>query len=477
MTAQHRTATGLTHLLTAALVVSGGCFIASAQHPQVLSHLAPHLIADTLSHLGVHVPGLPPPALLVPLGNGVDGVLKGVCLSDEACLIDALSRTELHQTILRVGVGRAAGVRMALIKLQAGDAGTGRFSIGRMHEDVARALGAAFASTLRLEHVDVWAVVPGGELIGDEQEHFPVFSVSVSRSVFERADATAQTPGDLIAGLDVVRYSPLLLDYADDAGQVRLPRSGLSDPELSGVWDLLVAQGMGTEARAQIRAVERVTAIFSGARHGREVALTIDDGPHPLITPLMLRLLQREGVKATFFVVGGKCEEFPGLVRMIAAGGHELANHAYSNRRLSDLPTEQAWAEVAACDRIIKRITGRQMSYFRPPGGRCSPHGLRAVAALGYTIALWSRNTGDWRKPPPEVIRQNALAGLRAGDIILMHQGEMCSVEALPGIIAGVRAAGLEPVTLAQLGGNGGVVSDTPERVSVTVNDGMLGEE
>ena len=162
---------------------------------------------------------------------------------------------------------------------------------------------------------------------------------------------------------------------------------------------------------------------------------------------------------------------------MIVRAGHEIANHAYSNRRLSALPADEAWAEVSSCDRIIKRITGQRMAYFRPPGGRCSPDGLRAVASLGYTVALWSRNTGDWLKPAPEVIRRNALTGLRAGDIILMHQGEMCSVKALPGMIAGIRAAGLEPVPLREMSRNGGTVRDTPENVSEIVNGEMLGEE
>jgi len=476
MTAHNRSASFSCLLVCATLLLLGGEICASAQEPR-LSHLAPHLAAEALSHLNAHAPGLPPPALLVPLGNGVDGVLKGINLADEARLIDALAGAGLQQTVLRVGVGRAAGVRMALVKLQAGDAATGRFSVAQMHEDAARALSAAFGSSLALQHVDMWAVVPGGEMIGDEQEHFPVFSVSVARPAFAAAQAGALSADDLISRLEIVRYSRLLLDYAVDRAAVRLPRSGLTDPEMLGVWDQLVQRASGEEERARMRAVSEVTAIFHGAATGREVALTIDDGPHPLITPLMLRVLERAGVRATFFVVGSQCEQFPGLLREIVAAGHELGNHAYSNRRLSELSGEEAWAEVAACDRIVKRITGRQMRYFRPPGGRCSEEGLRAAASLGYAIALWSRNTGDWRKPPPEVIRHNALSGLRPGDIILMHQGEMCSVEALPGIIAGVRAAGLEPVTLAQLGQNGGLVRDTPARVKEIVNGDMLGEE
>lgn len=443
-----------------------------------MSHLGPHLAAETMSHANAHAPDQPPPALLLPLGNGVDGVLKGLQLADEAVLTEALVRAGLHAQILRVGVGRTAGARMALIKLQAGDQRTGRFSVAEMNEDAARALGVAFACSLALDHVDLWAVVPGATMVGGQQENFPVFAISTPRWAFERSDARAETPRDLLGGLDVVRYSSLLLDYATDgADETVLPRSAMTMADLGEDWGALLAEANGAPAREAMDAQNQVSAIFSGDPNIPEVALTIDDGPHPLVTPLILEVLAREGVKGTFFVVGQKVEQYPELVRMIVRAGHELANHAYSNRRLSKLPADEAWAEIVACQRVVERLSGQQMTYYRPPGGRCSPHGLRAVAARGYTVALWSRNTGDWRKPSAETIVRNATAGLKAGDIILMHQGDMCSVEALPGIIAGVRARGLEPVPLASLARNGGTVRDTPERVSTVVNNEMLGEE
>ncbi len=458
------------------LILTVTCLHADDGPP--LSHLDPHLAAATMSHMGAHPEGLPPAALLVALGNGVDGVLKGVQLADEARLIDALTRADLHQQILRVGVGRSPRARAALIKIQAGDRAGGSFSIAHTNEDAARGLAAAFASPLQLSHVDLWTVVPGATMVGDQQENLPIFSVSTSRWAFEEADARAETPSELLNHLSGVRYSPILLEYATDAeAAANLPRSAVTQPALADDWASLLDEANSFRTKSLMASQTSVSAIFTGNRDRPEVALTIDDGPHPMVTPLMLDILAREGVKATFFVVGQKCEQYPGLVRMIARAGHELANHAYSNRRLSVLPADEAWAEVAACQQIVERLTGQQMRYYRPPGGRCSPHGLRAVASLGYTVALWSRNTGDWRKPAPEVICHNATAGLMAGDIILMHQGEMCSVRALPQIIERTRAMGLEPVTLAQMGSNGGTVSDLPEQVCSIVNGEMLGEE
>ncbi len=461
-----------------AVMIAAALTLAFAACAEPMSHLTPHLAAEAMSHAGVHRLDQPPAALLLPLGNGVDGVLKGLQLADEALLTEALVRADLHARILRVGVGRTADARMALIKLQAGDQRTGEFSVAAMNEDATRALGVAFACSLALDHVDLWGVVPGAGMIGDEQENFPVFAVSVPRWAFERSDARAETPRDLLARLDVVRYSPLLLDYATDGGdETALPRSAMTFPAFGDNWDALLAEANGAPVREAMDAQAQVSVIFRGDPHTPEVALTIDDGPHPLVTPLMLEILAREGVKATFFVVGQKVEQYPELARMIVRAGHELGNHAYSNRRLSQLPADEAWAEIVACQRVVERLSGRRMEFYRPPGGRCSPHGLRAVASRGYTVALWSRNTGDWRKPPAETIVRNATAGLKAGDIILMHQGDMCSVEALPGIIRAVRALGLEPVPLAELGRNGGIVRDTPEGLTTIVNDEMLGEE
>ena len=248
-------------------------------------------------------------------------------------------------------------------------------------------------------------------------------------------------------------------------------------PHLAERWEALLAEAGSPAASALAILQDEVRVLFHGRREVGQVALTIDDGPHPLITPLMLAILKENDVQATFFIVGKKAEEYPALVRMIVGDGHELGNHAYSNRRLHDLSVEEAWAEVEACHRIVGRITGESMTYFRPPGGVCSPDGLRAVGSLGYTTAFWTRNTGDWRKPPAAEIVHNALTGLEAGDIILMHQGDMCSVRALPRIIKGIRAMGLEPTTVGEVDRNGGALRDTPEALTELLNSRWLGRE
>lgn len=452
--------------LLAAIVITA----AAQANPGIdVSHLEARIGAESLSHLEAHRPGLPPPALLVPLGNGLDGVLKGHTMADEARLIDALARQRLNQVILRVASSRVNDRRMALIKLQAGRR-SGDFALADLRSDAAGCLHAAFNGSLMLDHLDLWSVVPGAGLVGDLQQHLPVFSLSVSREEYLAAAATNGQGAEVLDGLEGVRYSPVFTRYAMDTANATLPVAAFTDDPLEESWQTLVTEARGDHVVSLMAAQERVEAIFSGRRDQPYVALTIDDGPHPMVTPLMLEVLQQKGVHATFFVVGQVVEQFPSLTQMIARGGHELANHAYSNRRISQLSDDEAWAEIASCDRVVQRITGERMRWFRPPGGRCSPGGLRAMASLGYGAAFWSQNTGDWTKPSPEQIVRKATEGLEAGDIILMHQGDMCSAEALPAIIDRVREMGLEPTTLSSLGRDGGSIEDDPAIVSDFVN-------
>ncbi len=429
---------------------------------------------EALSHLNAHRPGLPPEALLVPLGNGLDGVLKGHTLAAESRLMDALARQRLNQSVLRVASAGVDGRRMGLIKLQAGRR-NGEFVLADLREDAVACLDAAFHDGLAFDQLDLWSVVPGAGLVGDLQEHHPVFSLSVSREEYLNASAGMGTGPEVLDALEGVRYSPVFARYATDGASLSsLPAGAFTDPPAAEGWDALLTEAASGQVLAEMATQSTVEAIFSGRGDQNLVALTIDDGPHPLITPLMLEILAQKAVRATFFVVGQQVEQFPALAQMTLRGGHELANHSYSNRRMSQLPDDEAWAEIASCARIVERVTGEQMRWFRPPGGRCSEGGLRAMASLGSGGAFWSRNTGDWVQPPAAQIVRNATECLQPGDI--MHQGEMCSVEALPLMIDRIREMGLEPTTLRALGENGGAVRDDPAVVSALVNSQISGE-
>lgn len=133
----------------------------------------------------------------------------------------------------------------------------------------------------------------------------------------------------------------------------------------------------------------------------KRIALTFDDGPDPATTPEILRLLRERGLKATFFVIGAKCERYPDLVRQISADGHWVQNHSYWHS-----PNE-GLEELAAASRLIASLTGVEPLYFRAPGGKLTVRTAEAVQKLGLKVAFWSNIGDDWELFPGAVIKIN----------------------------------------------------------------------
>jgi peptidoglycan-N-acetylglucosamine deacetylase len=190
----------------------------------------------------------------------------------------------------------------------------------------------------------------------------------------------------------------------------------------------------------------------------RTVALTFDDGPGPA-TPAVLDILHRNGVHATFFVIGQRVAAEPDMVRRIAADGHALGNHSWSHH----IPSAKAgWkrstvtAEIERTNRAILAATGLRPCLFRPPGGIVKG-ARRATHTAGLSMILWSTDPRDWAasasKKSASVIRKRVAAGLtEEHPVILLHDGggnRSATVAALQGIIDDYRARGYEFVTLA----------------------------
>jgi peptidoglycan/xylan/chitin deacetylase (PgdA/CDA1 family) len=160
--------------------------------------------------------------------------------------------------------------------------------------------------------------------------------------------------------------------------------------------------------------------------HG--VALTFDDGPHPVGTPAVLALLARAGARATFFVIGEQVRRRPELAAEIVAAGHVIAVHGDRHRnqlRLSDAAVRDDLARGTAA---IEDATGVQPRWHRPPFGVYSPAGLRAAREAKLEPLLWSRWGKDWRKfTTPARIASRATRDLHAGDVILLHDADFYS--------------------------------------------------
>lgn len=193
------------------------------------------------------------------------------------------------------------------------------------------------------------------------------------------------------------------------------------------------------------------------------LALTFDDGPKPVFAQSILDILDRYKIKATFFVVGQQALWHPDLVYQIAADGHELANHSYFHSQLDNLRQREVIAEIKATDEVIRAITGQTTKYFRPPGGHWDQAVLSAVDQAGLRSIGWSINAGDYfRKIPGQAylgpdqarivqIKEKVISQLKAGSIILMHNGGDETKEVLPAVIEAARSRGFRFVLLSEL--------------------------
>jgi len=194
--------------------------------------------------------------------------------------------------------------------------------------------------------------------------------------------------------------------------------------------------------------------VWRGTPRGREIALTFDDGPNPLATPLLLSILRRYGVHATFFVIGEHARAYPYLLREMVADGHEIGDHTYHHPNMTsvdDLTVEQ---EIEAAAAVIRSATGRPPRWVRPPGGDYDEAVVAAAGRGAMGLAMWTTNSGDWALPPAKVVVERVLAHAQPGAVVLLHNGTLNTVRALPEIIVELQRRGYRLVTFSQIARN-----------------------
>jgi peptidoglycan/xylan/chitin deacetylase (PgdA/CDA1 family) len=184
-----------------------------------------------------------------------------------------------------------------------------------------------------------------------------------------------------------------------------------------------------------------------GARTSKKIALTFDDGPGPL-TLEYLDALERSNAKATFFVIGKNCAPHREALAAIASQGHDVAGHGWSHTPFTKLrhgaleeELQKTTAELPVRSRIV-----------RPPYGKMTPRSLITSFRAGYSSAMWSVDPLDWQASTAnDVVRAVDPKMLRGGDIVLLHEERPATLEALPEVIARIKDAGFELVTVSEL--------------------------
>lgn len=214
--------------------------------------------------------------------------------------------------------------------------------------------------------------------------------------------------------------------------------------------------------------LSNVPAFYRVRTTERVVALTFDDGPDPGNTRDVLSLLARYHDHATFFVLGQSAKRYPGLVRVIAANGNEIASHGMRHVLLTRFDKDQMLSEITRAQGLLGDIAGQTPRFFRPPYGAFNRNVVDAADRVGQTLVLWTTDARDWTNSSATVIAARVLDPLGPGAIILLHDGggpRRRTVQALEIILQGLRSRGYRAVTLQDLVQTGSPVpiSQIPE--------------
>lgn len=189
------------------------------------------------------------------------------------------------------------------------------------------------------------------------------------------------------------------------------------------------------------------TKIVDSTRHGgRTVAFTFDDGPNPVDTPRLLKVLRKHHVKATFCLWGDFVEQHPEIVRAIVAHGHVLCNHTMHHEDLATWTPEQIEADLRQTSAAIRRAVpwAPPIRYFRAPYGSWG-QSPEVAAKLGMTPLGWRLTIADWEPPGTDVLVQRLREGITEGAVVLLHDGPNDrgqTVDAVDRIIPELRAKG-----------------------------------
>ena len=186
-------------------------------------------------------------------------------------------------------------------------------------------------------------------------------------------------------------------------------------------------------------------------RSSNAIALTFDDGPHPVYTEAVLEVLAEADVRATFFLLGKEVEKHPRLARMIASAGHAVGAHSFDHRVIPEQSDAALGSDLRRCQQVIAAATGIETKLFRPPKGEVSLASIRSVCARGYRLVHWSKTFSDYDEVSAAALRRRIEgAHVKAGDILLFHDHNPHTVEALRAAIPAWLASGLRFATVSE---------------------------
>ncbi|MCI6124188.1 MAG: polysaccharide deacetylase family protein [Eubacteriales bacterium] len=182
--------------------------------------------------------------------------------------------------------------------------------------------------------------------------------------------------------------------------------------------------------------------------NGPMIALTFDDGPYPKVTGHILDVLEKNGVCATFFVLGSRIEGHEDMLTRMDELGCEIGNHSFSHADLTRLSKADCQRELSDTDAEIRRVTGHEASVVRPPYGY---YNKTVMSAAERPLILWTVDTNDWRGKAPGEIADYVIQQAKEGSVILMHDQQTQTADAMEMIIPTLIEEGFRFVTVSEL--------------------------
>lgn len=201
----------------------------------------------------------------------------------------------------------------------------------------------------------------------------------------------------------------------------------------------------------KVVAAEKKLPIYSVSRTDNKIAITFDCAWGNSNTDSILAELKEAGAKATFFVTGEFCDNYPEDVKKMYDAGHEIGNHTDTHPHMEGINVNDLIKDVRECSRKIKMITGEEPKTFRAPYGEYSDKVVSTVEGMGLKMIQWSVDSIDWKEPDADTIIKRIEEGTVSGSILLFHNDLKNTEEALPTMLTGLKQKGFSSVRVSDL--------------------------